>query len=370
MKNWFTYVGPILFIVFTACAEIGDGTPGADADGDTPGVDAGEQAAPDTVAPLVDTEVAGPLFQSCTDGAPPSGLPTVRWSNWLNYFITTGDPWHSAQDIIAATDGEAVLAGKFTYGELSKDLEGERIEVWIDDCAGGYRKLGVRTTNTDGRMALTLDPAALPAPGEYGVYFRVMGDNTAARATLRVYPPGTQLIVFDIDATLTTSDTALVGQIVAEILAGLVLPPEARTGAVDITALRRDQHGYELVFLTGRPYLLDGITREWLADLGFSGGTVHVTDEVGTAWPSDSHVGDYKAAFLQDVLDKGFTFHAAYGNATTDIYAYEQAGIPKERTYILGSHGGESGTVALGEDYLAHIEAVLDEPPAEQPFHR
>jgi hypothetical protein len=114
MKNWFTYLGPILFIVFTACAEIGDGAAGVDADGDTPGVATGEQAAPDTVAPLVDTEVAGPLFQSCTDGAPPSGLPTVRWSNWLSYIITTGDPWHSAQDIIAATDGEAVLAGKFT----------------------------------------------------------------------------------------------------------------------------------------------------------------------------------------------------------------------------------------------------------------
>jgi hypothetical protein len=27
-----------------------------------------------------------------------------------------------------------------------------------------------------------------------------MGDNSAARATLRVYPPGTQLIVLDIDA--------------------------------------------------------------------------------------------------------------------------------------------------------------------------
>jgi hypothetical protein len=154
MKNWFPYVGSILFIVFTACAEIGDGA----------------LVAPDTVAPLVGTEIAGPLFQSCTDGAPPSGLPTVRWSNWLSYIITLGDPWHSAQDIIAATDGEGVLAGKFTYGELSKDLEGERVEVWIDDCAGGYRKLGQRTTNTDGRMALALAPAALPAPGEYGVF--------------------------------------------------------------------------------------------------------------------------------------------------------------------------------------------------------
>jgi hypothetical protein len=362
MKNWFTYAGPALLIVSAACTEPGEGTP--------PGVDAGEQPVPDASSPPIDADPAGPLFQSCTDGAPPSGLPTVDWSNPLNDVITLGDPWHSAQDIIAATTGEADLAGKFAYGDVSKDLEGERIEVWIDDCAGGHRLLGERTTDTDGRMALALTAAELPAPGEYAVYFRVMGDNSAARSVLRVYPPGTQLIVFDIDATLTTSDTELVGQIVAEILAGITAPPTPREGAKDVTALRREQHGYELVYLTGRPYLLDGITRAWLADLGFPGGTVHVTDDVADSWPSDSEVGDYKAAFLEQLQAKGFTFYAAYGNATSDIHAYEVAGIPKERTYILGSHGGESSTVALGEGYTAHVEAVAGEPRAEQPFRR
>jgi phosphatidate phosphatase PAH1 len=359
MKKWFAYVGPALLITFLACDDPGE---------DTPGVDAGAPM-PDAMAP-VDASPAGPLFQSCTDGALPSGLPTVDWSNPLNDVITLGDPWHSAQDIIAATAGEAALAGKFAYGDVSKDLEGERVEVWIDDCAGGYRMLGERTTDSDGRMTLALTGDALPATGEYGVYFRVMGDDSAARAVLRVYPPGTQLIVFDIDATLTTSDTELVGEIVASILAGITAPPTARVGAMEVTALRRDQHGYELVYLTGRPYLLDGITRAWLADLDFPGGTVHVTDDVADSWPSDSQVGDYKAAFLQQLMDKGFTFYAAYGNAASDIHAYEVAGVPKERTYILGSRGGDSGTVALGESYTAHIEAVRDEPAAEQPFRR
>lgn len=359
MKKWFAYAGPICLLAATACDDPGQGAPN---------VDAGAPAA-DAMAPI-DADPAGPRFQPCLQGAMPADLPTVDWSNPLNDVITLADPWHSAQDIIAATTGEAVLAGKFAYGDVSKDLEGERVEVWIDDCAGGYRKLGERTTDSDGRMALALGAAELPAPGEYGVHFRVMGDDSAARAVLRVYPPGTQLIVFDIDATLTTSDTELVGQVVAEILAGLTVPPEPREGAVDITTLRREQHGYELVYLTGRPYLLDGITRDWLADLDFPGGTVHVTDDVADSWPSDSAVGDYKAAFLQELVAKGFTFHAAYGNATSDIHAYEVAGIPKERTYILGSNGGASGTVALGDGYGAHIEAVQGEPPAAQPFRR
>jgi hypothetical protein len=123
--------------------------------------------------------------------------------------------------------------------------------------------------------------------------------------------------------------------------------------------------------LTGRPYLLTGITRQWLDDLGFPGGTVHVTDEVGQSWPSDSAVGQYKADFLLSaVIGQGFVLDMAYGNATSDIYAYEQAGIDKQKTYILGEHGGELLTVALGEDYLDHIEAVRDQPAAQQPFVR
>lgn len=35
---------------------------------------------------------------------------------------------------------------------------------------------------------------------------------------------------------------------------------------------------------------------------------------------------------------------AAYGNATTDITAYADAGIPKAATYIIGSNGGKDGT--------------------------
>lgn len=359
MKNWFTYVGPALFMAsFPACDTPGDGTPGADA---SPAVDAG---------PAVDADPAGPLFRSCVDGEMPTGLPTVDWSNPLNEGITLADPWHSAQDIIAATGAGAALAGKFSYGDISKDLEGERVEVWIDDCAGGYRMLGERTTDSDGRVSLALGAGEVPGAGEYGVKFRVMGDDSLASAVLRVYPPGTQLIVFDIDATLTTSDTELVGQVVSEILSGDVAVPEARVGAREIVELRKGQHGYEVVFLTGRPYLLDALTRTWLDDLNIPGGTVHLTDDVADSWPSDGAVGDYKAAFLQEIIAKGFTFYAAYGNATSDIHAYEVAGIPKERTFILGSHGGESDTIDLGEGYTAHIEEIRNEAPAEQPFRR
>lgn len=311
-----------------------------------------------------------PLFRSCLSGTLPANLPTVDWSNLSNEVITLATPWHSAQDIIAAQGGSTVLAAKFSYGSISKDLQGERIEVWMDDCAGSVTRLGERVTDSDGRIAYPLDASQMPGIGEYKLHFRVMGDSSAALATLRVYPPNTRFIIFDIDATLTTSDSELVGQVVSEILDNHVVP-EARQGSVDITRLRHEQHDYELVYLTGRPYLLMDLTREWLDDLGFPGGTVRLTDSVAASWPSESQVGEYKADYLLSaILGQGFLIYAAYGNATSDIYAYEQAGITKERTYILGEHGGESQTTALGETYVEHLGVVSSEAPAAQPFRR
>ena len=316
-----------------------------------------------------DPAVSKPQLQICTDGTIPQGLPTVGWSNFENRLITLGDPWHSSQDVVAVAGEATAIAGKFSYTAVSKDLQDERIEVYIDDCNGGYRLLGEQVSDDDGRIELVLDAADVPEVGEYGLYLRVMGDNSDARSRLRVYPAGARLIVFDIDATLTTSDSELVGEAISDILGGDVVS-EARQDALAITELRHLQQGYELVYLTGRPYLLDGLTRDWLAELGFPSGTLHLTDDVANSWPSDGQVGEFKAGFLQQLLDAGFDIHAAYGNATSDIFAYEQAGIAKERTFILGDHGGEDNTVALGEGYTEHIEAIVNEPVADQPFVR
>lgn len=324
---------------------------------------------PDLVA---DAAVVGepPVFRSCLAGTLPAGLPIVDWNRLSNELITLATPWHMAQDIIAATGSGASLSAKFSYGSVSKDLEGERIEVWLDDCAGGSRRLGERVTDSDGRIAFPLRAADVPGVGEYRVRFRVMGDDSTAVSTLRVYPPGTHFIVFDIDATLTTSDSELVGQVISEILDQGTMP-EARAGAEEVVSLRHDVHGYEIIYLTGRPYLLSSLTRRWLDDLGFAPGTVRLTDSVTASWPSDSQVGQYKAEFLTGpVLGQGFVLDMAYGNATTDIYAYEQAAIAKGRTYILGEHGGASGTVALGEDYVQHNIDIAGDPPVTQPFRR
>ena len=79
-------------------------------------------------------------------------------------------------------------------------------------------------------------------------------------------------------------------------------------------------------------------------------------------------VGDYKAAYLNLLISQGFEIEAGYGNASTDIYAYDQAGIDKARTFMLGENGGVDNTVDLGDDYLGHIPQAEAESAAHQPF--
>jgi phosphatidate phosphatase PAH1 len=74
-------------------------------------------------------------------------------------------------------------------------------------------------------------------------------------------------------------------------------------------------------------------------------------------------VSSHDAASCQDISvdrllsgEAKLLLYAAYGNATTEIEAYSQAKVPKERTYIIGKHAGEQGTVAI-PDYpsLGHL---------------
>jgi phosphatidate phosphatase PAH1 len=308
-------------------------------------------------------------FKSCLGGALPGGLTTSGWEHFWNGILAQSGAGHTAQDVLAQSGKSVTIPGKFAYGKMSKDLEGEWVEVWMNNCAGGYKKVGKQKTDSDGRIALKL-PGGSFALGEYGIILRVQGDGTTTRSTLRVYPAMTQFLLFDIDATLTTSDSAMWNQAVGEILSGNGEPPEPRPGSIELTNHRFLEQHYEIVYLTSRPYLLAEMSRQWLADEGAAPGTLHVVDDVTDVWPSDSHVGAYKKAFLQSMKKNGFVLAGAYGNATTDIYAYEQANIPKDHTWTVGEHSGASGTVGLGEEYWDHLGDLATEGSVEQPFIR
>jgi len=311
-----------------------------------------------------------PQLGRCVDAPRPVFESPEKWQHPLSGLVAMQPAGHSAQDLLLPEGEPVILRGKFAYGVFSKDLEGESIQVWMDDCSGEYKLLGEAVTDSDGRIALSLSADQVPAIGEYALHFRVKGDSSATAAVLCILPPQTELVVFDIDGTLTTSDTELISDVFTDLFTPILhgsYVPQARASARELTRLRATQ-GYQLLYLTGRPYLLTERTRLWLADLGFARGSLHVTDSNAEAVPNVAGVGTFKASYLTGLKKLGFVLRAAYGNATTDIHAYGQAGIDPQRTFIVGPNGGKANTVALGDGYDAHLTDPQLTETVQQPF--
>lgn len=288
-----------------------------------------------------DLEVASlqaPLTR-CESAFTPPAKGSFR--HWYNGLLALGPAWHSAQDVVTTPGAAVTVEGKFAYGSISKDLEDETVQLYLNDCSG-WRNLGSATTDSDGRGRVRF--TAPSSPGIYALRMVVRGDATQTTALLFVPPRGARLTVFDIDGTLTTSDMELFRDILTElfepILHGTYVPtahPYARELVVE-----RERLGGVPIFLTGRPYWLTQASRDWLGSLRFPTGALHTTDSNREALPTE--VAGYKTAFLSSLKAQGFTLEAGYGNATTDIDAYNAAAIAKSETYIIGPNGGKSGT--------------------------
>lgn len=320
-----------------------------------------------TVEPGVDP--SGPPGLTWCVGRPFTPAPAEHFDRLASSGIALLGAGHSMQDVIVTPAAAAVVRGKFAYGPGSKDLEGERVRVFVDDCSG-WRSLGEQTTDADGRIAFTL-PEPLPV-GVYDVRLEVMGDATVAPGRIWILPVGTHLAISDIDGTLTTSDEELLQDVLTDLyqpVFGGWDAPAAWPGGAALTHALADR-GWVVVYLTGRPYWLTDKTRGWLADGGFATGALHTTDANDEAIPTEAGVGAFKRSWLQGLAAQGFVLDQAYGNATTDVYAYAGAAIPSAKSWIIGPHGGEGGTNAVEGSWSARAAAVLAADGVVQPFQR
>jgi hypothetical protein len=276
---------------------------------------------------------------------------------------------HASMDGLFVQGVTPSMKAKFAYGELSKDLEDEPIDVAISTCSG-WKSMGNFTTDDDGIVNVKFEGefASLPS-GTYPMQFIVSGDGSKTEATLRIFPKGTHLIVFDIDGTMTTSDEEIFKDFKAELLEPLSKKdyvPEAYPGGPELTRLHAER-GAQLLYMTGRPYWLTTITREWLTKLGYAPATLKLTNSTEEALPTQSGVGTYKLNILKDLIGQGFVVDLAYGNASTDIYAYLGAGIDPKNVYIIGKHGGGQGTNAMKDTWMPEVERAKTLPKIEQP---
>lgn len=175
-------------------------------------------------------------------------------------------------------------------------------------------------------------------------------------------------VITDIDETLTTDDNEFLHQIVDPDY-DPEMRPDANTLMVTYAAL-----GYRIFYVTARGddlFLLDGTsatdaTTHWLDAHGFprSDGDTFLANGVGAF---SSAAADYKTGVVTDLQDAGWDFVYSYGNADSDITAYQAAGLPEDTMFLVGDLAGTiSGTVPVptSDAYTNHYADWMSGVPA------
>ena len=120
--------------------------------------------------------------------------------------------------------------------------------------------------------------------------------------------------------------------------------------------------GYQIIYLTARPYWVTADGREWFGKQNLPAWHYRSNPYGDGPIPPDSvaHKSNY-VRYLRDTV--GLNIIRAYGNASSDIEAYANGGMPKTNTWIIGEHAGKSGTQALNGDYALHYSSVVQDTP-------
>ncbi|MGI0119588.1 lipin/Ned1/Smp2 family protein [Zooshikella sp. RANM57] len=265
-------------------------------------------------------------------------------------------PFHMVHDGVANPGKSTTMTAKFDYDRVwHKDLEDEDIHAYLFGTGmQQWMYLGRYTTNSDGTINVKIPGQKA---GDYVVRMVVEGDGTAVDGFLSVRQPEHEAIVFDLDGTLTISDAEQVGDYI-----GIKTATPFYYAKETLQAYR--EKGYQLIFLSARPYWLAKDSRDWLQNTMQQPDWHLHTNENGELIEAGQGHKAFKADYLKQLQkERNIKVVRAYGNAQSDIDAYEEAGIPKAETYILGENAGSEGTQAVGDDYVYHFTSVVTSMP-------
>ncbi|WP_137938591.1 HAD family acid phosphatase [Chitinivorax sp. B] len=292
-----------------------------------------------------------------TPASPPSlSNPVKKQFRHFGNTLLSGlyKPWHMVHDMIVKSGSGAVMMAKFDYDALlHKDLEDERIHAYLYGTGmNKWEYLGSFLTNSDGKIYV---PTGQRKPGEYVVRFVVEGDLSSTQGYLSVVDAGRDAVLFDIDGTLTINDFEAYADYIG------VKTATAFNYAVE-TVNAYKQKGYQIIYLTARPYWVTKDGREWLQIKGINQWHYH-SNPYGDG-PIPPNTQQFKTDYVRYLKETvGLNIIRAYGNATTDIAAYADGGLPKANTYIIGPNAGKSGTQAIQGDYTQHFVSVVKPTP-------
>lgn len=296
-----------------------------------------------------------PDYQS-PQQAPPAPLPAKKSFKHFGSTLLAGiyKPWHMVHDSLVAEGQYPYLVGKFDYDAvLHKDLEDERVHVYLFGTGmQNWEYLGSKLTDSDGKIAVTLAPR--PA-GDYRVRMVVEGDQSSVDGWLSVVERGREAVLFDVDGTLTINDfEAYADYVGVKTATPYYYAPQ--------TVRAYQDKGYQIVYLTARPYWVTRDGREWFGKQNLP--AWHYRSNPYGAGPIPPNTVEHKANYVRYLRDTvGLNIIRAYGNATTDIEAYANGGMPKADTWIIGEHAGKNGTQALSGDYSLHYSTLVQNTP-------
>lgn len=298
---------------------------------------------------------------SCPDYLTPQHAPAVplpaqkSFKHFGNILLTSiYQPWHLVHDSLVAEGQYALLVGKFDYDAvLHKDLEDERVHVYLYGTGmQNWEYLGSRLTDSDGKIAMTLPPRPV---GDYRVHMVVEGDRSSVDGWLTVVERGRDAVLFDVDGTLTINDY----EAYADYLGVKTATPYYYAPQ---TVRAYQDKGYQIVYLTARPYWVTRDGREWFAKQNLP--TWHYRSNPYGDGPIPPNTVAHKADYVRYLRDTvGLNIVRAYGNASTDIEAYATGGMPKADTWIIGANAGNDGTQAINGDYALHYSTVVNDTP-------
>lgn len=267
---------------------------------------------------LVTLAFASPVLAGSSCPTPPAGK-TAKFRHKRSWWLSkVGSPHHRGSDLVAlAGDENQTLGGKLTYTKADKDLEDEDVEIFA--CvANRWSSRGTTRTDDDGRFTLTLTGAARLPVGMTDLFAFVPGDGSGARFLGYVAKDGEQVIVTDVDGTITISENAVYKQLLGKDIAHQPHAPEAFAAS-----------GKVIVYVSARGEQFTQMTRDWLHAHGFPRGPVRFARSFVTL-PGRRTV-KLKTGTLAGLR---VPIAAGVGNRASDIAAYRNAGIPADRIFI------------------------------------
>ncbi|MFT3698010.1 MAG: hypothetical protein QM831_33020 [Kofleriaceae bacterium] len=308
----------------------------------------------------------------------PAGLPfeLVSWGWTGNESIQTDDPRNKDQATdtlgnpngmqanVFVADSDSASSDPVSYqglkarttltgGLFGNPVVDEAVSLWTYD-GSAWSSKGRAQTGADGTYDFS--STGFVAENNKPVYSVLEADGSCAEHYNLLLPAGSKVVVSDIDGTLTTDDQQELDQIPDATYVPLMM------GHANDMAQAWADKGYPVIYLTARPHLFRVETRVWLRDQMFPTGVL-ITGN------NESDAATYKTIWLKRMIQTfGWNVVAAYGNAQTDVDAYNNVGIPKAQTFIVGPLGSDGMDIAIPNmDYGDHITSYIDQQPDNTP---